>query len=105
MPSSLPVLRASPSENTLKFAMVSFSGSRILAQHGVDLAQRIAGGLRSRPALLPGSAIKRRHRAGIRDEFAAFQRDDGNARQPLKLQADPGVRIAPASLKPPRSSR
>ena len=46
MPSSLPVLRARPSENTLKLAMVSFSELRILAQHRIDLAQRIAGGLR-----------------------------------------------------------
>ena len=90
MPSSLPVLRASPSEKILKLAMVSFSGSGIFRQHRIDLAQRIARSLRHALSCA-GFGDQRRHLAGICDQHAAFQRNHRNAGQALEFQTDLGV--------------
>ena len=90
MLSSLPVLRASPSEKTLKLAMVFLSGSEfsVSTESTLRNASRAACVM---PWPAPGSAIKRRHRAGVRQQRAAFQRNDGNAGQALEFQTDLGV--------------
>ena len=90
MPSSLPVLRARPSENTLKLAMVSFSAPEFSASTESTRVKCIAGRLRH---ALPGAGFgnQRRHLASVGNQHTALQRDHGNAGQALKLQADLGV--------------
>ena len=103
MLSSLPVLRASPSENTLKFAMVSFSGPEFSASTESTLrnASRAACVMLC-PA--PGSAINVGTAPELATMLAALQRDDGHAGQPLEFQADLGVGSHRRRRQPPRSS-
>ena len=89
MLSSLPVLRASPSEKTLKFAIVSFSGPEFSANTEFHPPQRVAGSLGH--ALASASfGNKRLHFRG-RFARAALQRDYWNAGKTLELQSDVGV--------------
>ena len=90
MLSSLPVLRASPSEKTCRLAMVFFSGSALSASTESTRRNALAGGLRH-ALTCAGLGDQRRHLRRIRQQRAAFQRDHGNAGQALEFQADLGV--------------
>ena len=103
MPSSFPVLRASPSEKTCKLAIVFFNGSALSANTEFDPPQRAAGSLRHALAG-PGIGNQCGHLTGIRKQHSTFQRYHRNAGQALEFQTDLGVRIEPGSLRPPRSS-
>ena len=90
MPSSLPVLRARPSENTLKLAIVSFNAPEFSdsTESTLRSASRAACVM---PCPAPGSATSVGTSPRLRDLRAAFERDHGHAGQALELQADLGV--------------